>query len=327
MSSTELGGALEQIDASRQERDALVRDQKKLLKESKKELDSVIKKRDKEIKKCESEIQGAYDQFSGHVQTVGNIVLYGDRIVVDGKAIRLSKKTEIEVHSGGNVYAETTVKGGGTSVAGAVIGGAVAGPVGAVVGGRKGVKSKTEVQDERKLFVSVAGEDGSAVIELDPKLELDARKLAAEAKSLIKTLEERKEKSNAAVSELYKKLDVLKEDTSEVDDARQRYEAQERASTEVIEGAKKRHEELVDSFDPSQIKAEKRDRRNGRMKKIASACGLVIGVLLALLGIACLTSVRDGALVGTVFLLMADALLVKSVIVARDCKAQEKAGE
>lgn len=249
MANYKSGGALEQISASKRELDAITREQKKILKDAESELKRVTKEHERQIKDCKDEIEQVRNGFYGHVQTFGGIVLYGDRIVAEKKSIPLSDDLEIEINTSGNVYSETTVRGGGTSVAGAVIGGAVAGPVGAVVGGRKSVKSKSEVQDERKLFVSIVSSDNSAVVELDPKMELDARKLVAETKVQIKTLGSRKEKMDAEHAELTQKLAVLEKDTHAIDEARSRFEEQEIHSTSIIEEAKARHEALKNSFD------------------------------------------------------------------------------
>lgn len=321
------GGALEQISASKRELDAITREQKKLLKDAKSELNRVTKEREKQIKDCESKMGQARDVFYGHVQTLGNIVLYGDRIVAEAKSIPLSDNLEIEVNSSGNVYSETTVSGGGTSVTGAVVGGVVAGPLGAVVGGRKGVKSKSEVQDERKLFISIVSSIDSAVVELDPKMELGARKLVAETKKQIKTLSSRKEKMDAELAELTQRLVMLEEDTGAIDEARSRFEEQEIKSASVIEDAKARHEAIKNSFDQSQIEEEKKAQRSANVRKIAMGLGFTFGALLFLLGVFWLTSAVDGAAFGTVSLLLADFLLVKSFITLRDSKAEEKDGE
>lgn len=327
MANYKSGGALEQIEASKRELDIITREQKGLLKDAKAELKRVTKEREKQIKECEAEIERARNGFYGHVQTLGNIVLYGDRIVAEGKSIPLSGDLEIDVHSSGNVFSETTVKGGGTSIAGAVVGGAVAGPLGAVVGGRKGVKSKSEVQDERKLFVSIVSSDNSAVVELDPKMELDARKLVAETKVQIKTLGSRKEKMDAEHAELTQKLAVLEKDTHAIDEARSRFEEQEIHSTSIIEEAKVRHEALKNSFDQSQIKEEKKARRNAFVRQIATVLGFAFGALLFMLGVFWLTSAVDGAALGAISLLLADFLLVKSFMTFRDSKAEGKDGE
>ena len=321
------GGALEQIDASKRELDAITRDQKKLLKDAEKELKRVTKERERQIKDCKGEIEQARNGFYGHVQTLAGIVLYGDRIVAEAKSIPLSDDLEIEINSSGNVYSETTVSGGGTSVAGAVIGGAVAGPVGAVVGGRKGVKSKSEVQDERKLFISIVSSIDSAVVELDPKMELDARKLVAETKKQIKTLDSRKGKMDAELAELTQRLAMLEKDTSAIDEARSRCEKQEITSASAIEDAKARHEAVKNSFSQEQIEEEKKAQRNARVRKITMALGFTFGSLLFVLGVFWLTSAVDGAAIGTVSLLLADLLLVKSSITLRDCRAEEKDGE
>lgn len=269
----------------------------------------------------------ARDVFYGHAQTLGNIVLYGDRIVAEAKSIPLSDNLEIEVNSSGNVYSETTVSGGGTSVTGAVVGGVVAGPLGAVDGGRKGVKSKSEVQDERKLFISIVSSVDSAVVELDPKMELDARKLVAETKKQIKTLGSRKEKMDAELAELTQRLVMLEKDTSAIDEARSRFEEQEIKSASVIEAAKARHEAIKNSFDQNQIEEEKKAQRDANMRKVAMGLGFTFGALLFLLGVFWLTSTVDGAVLGTVSLLLADLLLVKSFITFRDDRAEGKDGE
>lgn len=327
MAKNESEGALDKIKASKRELDETTKEQKKLLKAAKDELNSVTKKREKQIKECKTRIGDARAELSGHVKTVGGIALYGDRIVVDKKIIALTSDTEIEIHSGGNIYSETTVKGGGTSITGAVVGGAIAGPVGAVVGGRKGVKSKAEVQDERNLFVSVVSGADSAVTELDPKLELDARKLVAEAKSRIKTLDARKKASDEKVAELSDRLEVLEKDTAEIDEARSRYEAQERSTNEAIEKARAKHEEFKAGFDPEQIKAEKKARFGDRVSRTLMICGFVFGALFALLGIDEMTSVPDGAFAGVILLLLADVMLVKATKTLRDRKARRTDGE
>ena len=327
MANYKLGGALEQISASKRELDAITRDQKKILKDSENELKRVTKEHERQIKNCKDEIEQDRNGFYGHVQTLAGIVLYGDRIVVEAKSIPLSDDLEIEVNSSGNVYSETTVRGGGTSVAGAVIGGAVAGPVGAVVGGRKGVKSKSEVQDERKLFISIVSSVDSAVVELDPKMELDARRLVAETKKQIKTLGNRKGEMDAELAELTQRLVMLEKDTTAIDEARSRLEKQEIASASVIEEAKARHEAVKNSFDQNQIEEEKKARRNANVRKIVMGLGFTFGALLFLLGVFWLTSAVDGAAFGTASLLLADFLLVKSFITLRDGRAEEKDSE
>lgn len=321
------GGALDKIKASKHKLDATTREQKKLLKEAKNELSAVTKKHEKQIKECRDQIEKAWDDVSGHVKTVGGIALYGDQIIADKKTIPLSVDMEIEVHSGGNVYSETTVKGGGTSITGAVIGGAIAGPVGAVVGGRKGVKSKSEVQDERKLFVSIVSGGDNAVVELDPKFELDARKLVAEAKSQASTLEARKRTADEKVAELSARLHDLEEDTSEIDMAKKRCDEQERLTEKAIKEARAAHKALKNSFDPQQITEEKKARRSESVSKTLMVCGLVFGALFALLGINEMTSVPDGAVAGVILLLLADLLLVKATKALRDRKALETDGE
>ncbi len=327
MANYKSGGALEQISASKRELDAVTREQKKILKDAESELKRVTKEHERQIKDCKDEIEQVRNGFYGHVQTFGGIVLYGDRIVAEKKSIPLSDDLEIEINTSGNVYSETTVRGGGTSVAGAVIGGAVAGPVGAVVGGRKGVKSKSEVQDERKLFISIVSSIDSAVVELDPKMELDARKLVAETKRQIKTLSSRKGKMDAELAELTQRLVMLEKDTSAIDEAHSRFEKQEIASASVIEDAMARHEAVKNSFDQDQIEEEKKAQRNANVRKITMGLGFTFGALLFMLGVFWLTSAVDGAAFGTVSLLLSDFLLVKSFITLRDGRAEEKDGE
>lgn len=321
------GGALEQIEASKRELDTTIHEQKGLLKEAKKALRKAQSEYDKQIKECEKEISDAQKSLSGTVMTVGKIQLFGDRIVVGKKEIPLTQDTEVEVSVGGNVYSETKVKGGGTSVTGAVVGGMIAGPVGAVVGGRKGVKSKTDVKDERKLFITIVSGSDNVVEELDPKKELDARKFAAEVKSQVSTLSDRKQKTEKRVREINEKKSKIEANTAEIDAAKARLDEQENSTNRKIEEAKAAHAKLKDSFDPEQIKAEKKIRANATKSKTLMICGFVFGVIFALVGINNLTSIPDGALSGVVLLLLADVLLVKATMTLRDRSKNEKAGE
>ena len=120
---------------------------------------------------------------------------------------------------------------------------------------------------------------------------------------------------------------MLEEDTSAIDEARSRFEEQEIKSASVIEDAKARHEAIKNSFDQSQIEEEKKAQRSANVRKIAMGLGFTFGALLFLLGVFWLTSAVDGAAFGTVSLLLADFLLVKSFITLRDSKAEEKDGE
>ena len=258
---------------------------------------------------------------------IGKIHLFGDRLLVGTKVIPLAQDTEVEFSSGGNVYSETKVKGGGASVAGAVVGGVIAGPVGAVVGSRKGVKSRTDVKDERKLFITIISGSDNVVEELDPKKELEARKLAAEVKSQVNTLADRKEKTKKRVRELNKKKEDSAANTAEIDAAKARLDELECSAKDTIDKAKAAHNELKDSFDPKQIKAEKKSRASASRSKTIMICGFVFGAIFALAGINNMTSIPGGALGGTVLLLLADVLLVKSTMTLRDRKKNEKAGE
>lgn len=327
MAKNDRGGALEQIEASKRELDSTIREQKDLLKEAKKALKKAQSSYDKQIKECEEEIVDARAYLSGPVMTVEKIQLFGDRIIVGKREIPLSQETEVDVSSGGNVYSETKVKGGGTSITGAVVGGVIAGPVGAVVGGRKGVKSKTDIKDERKLFITVISGSDNVVEELDPKKELEARKLAAEVRSQVSTLSKRKEETEKRVRELNKKKEEIASDTAEIDAAKARLDEQERITKSTIDEAKAAHDELKGSFDPEQVKAEKKKRARATRSKILMVCGFVFGAIFALSGIDSLTSIPDGAAGGVALLLLADVMLVKSTMTLRDRKNGKKAGE
>lgn len=117
----------------------------------------------------------------GQIDSIAGLVLYRDRVVGQGRTIKLDSSVTARVESGGSLSYSTEVSGGGSrpTLTRVALGAAVAGPLGAVVGGaaqkKKKIKTTTVTHDSRTLRIIISGDSGHIDIGVDPNQEARAR--------------------------------------------------------------------------------------------------------------------------------------------------------
>lgn len=277
----------------------------------------------KEIDQRKKEVESASAPYDGLVMTVGPISLYGNRVIVGDEEIQLDPSIEVDVATSGNTYSETRVTGGGSDVGGAVVGAMVAGAAGAVVGGNKKVSSEVTTRDSRKLFVSFISEGGPAVAELDPNLELEARKLAAMTKYKARTVSERKEAVAEAVSLAEGRLRDAVNNTSSVEEL-QKQLTSAKEDTSEIDAAEAAYRELLDNINPEEYRSERRSERKNLFLKIYPVVASILSIFFFFGGIPLIVSFPQDVVGGTTCLLLADFLVVSSVSAFRQLKANSQ---
>lgn len=277
-----------------------------------------------ELVKCaEQEVAKAEEPYNGLVDQLGSVTLYGNRVVVSDKTIKLVPDIEVGVSTSGNTYSETRVSGGGPDLGGAVVGGLIAGTAGAVVGGQKPVTSQTTTHDTRKIFLTIVTEEGSAVAELDSSKELEVRELAGKIRSLAKSAEKRRLAVADAVAEAQQRLKEVRADTAAIDEA-EKDKANFEANTSALDEAKQELARVTASIDPEALQAEKdaaeaakraerKKERKAQLRILGIALFLIVGLALIASGIDCWTRPPQNAVGGTILLLLADALIVAAV--------------
>lgn len=267
---------------------------------------------ERRVELCRRGVEDASAPYDGQVMTVGPIVLYGNRVEYNGETLQLDNSLDISISTSGNVYSETKVSGGGPSVGGAIVGGVLAGEAGAIVGGTKKVTTSTETHDARALYVSFVSDEGSMVASVDPKLEHEARDLAAKAKYLTRTLEKRKGLVQEAVDKAKEQLDEAIRDTEEANSFKEKYE-ETKSDTSEVDKAQAEYESIKQSIDPSEIRAEERAVAKKRLSGAMQVIKIVLALFLIPLGLEFWLESPQSAVGGIISFLIVDALFVSIV--------------
>lgn len=315
MAEKQSGGALDKLSEAKKKLDLAEAAYKKKLQAAEGELESARKKHDDLVKQKSEKVAEAKAILNGKIAEVDEVCLYGDRIVLEYTVFLLGDDVEFEIATSGAIATSTEIEDKGPNVVGALVGGAVAGSTGAIIGGQKRVGSVTREHDNRKLFLTVVSDFGSGVCAVDPDKELELRKLVAEARQAIRTLEDRREESRDAAAAAQQELAEAESDTKELDEANERYDRIKNDATELDE-AKGAYEKLVASIDPAELKREKREKICAFLRKAYLVPAYGFGAMLVLDGLDCL--VGGAPLEGMVELLITDFLLVSATMILRD---------
>lgn len=313
MPSNNDASVLDQISESKKQYDLVVQKRNQELSDARKRLKNAKRKHDSKVKQCKSELDEIERSFSDPVARLGKVKLYQDRVESGLDVLYFEGDVKAEVNTSGSVYTETQVKSKGPSIGGAIIGGAIAGPAGAIIGGQRKVKTQTVKHDERKLYLTISSSSNHIVAEMDPSRELEARKLAGQIETTARSAHNFDERKKAAMAPYKKALKEAQADTIEIDTYTKELQSLE-ANTTDVDDAKAHHEAFVATFDAGDIEAEKKGRRRAALRKALGVLLILIGLFCLLTGWVGLTGVRDGAFVGVVFLLLADAAIVAGVM-------------
>src|SRR5574344_2221740 len=127
------------------------------------------------LKKNKSELEEQRDGLSkaGLLGYLSGITLYKDRVVGQGRTIKLDSHVKASVETGGQISYSTETSGGGSrpTLTRIALGGVIAGPLGAVIGGtaqkKKKIKSSTTAHDNRTLRIVIDSDEGR--IDVDRK--------------------------------------------------------------------------------------------------------------------------------------------------------------
>lgn len=216
--------------------------------------------------------------YDGLIRELGTIRLYGNRIVVSGSSvIQLDESVETDISA--------------SSAA-------------------SGLKPS-------ELFFSIVSNEGNSVVQLKAGQEREARQLAADIKTAIKTLNSRREQSEQARESAEEALAKVRLDTTELEKKRDRYLEIEKDTSEV-DSAKKRYDDLMASINPADIQKEKAEMQKRAVRAVAKPVSIVLGVCFLLIGFNELMFTKNGALMGTIFLLICDCLFVYAAIEIRN---------
>lgn len=315
MAGEEPSGILAQISESKKSYELIVQKRNRTIKEAEKRLKSAKNRHEALVKSCEFELEKAEKPFTDPVMKLGSVILFPNKVQMGTDLIYLDKSVKAEVSTSGSIYSETEVKSKGPSIGGAIVGGVVAGGTGAVIGGQRKVKSNSVTHDDRKLFLTISSDSRHLVAELEPSKELEARRLAGQIELAAKGSDGFDAKKDAALKPYREKLQAAKEDVGEVNQLKEELAALE-ADTSEVDKARADHEAFIAAFDPAIVKAEKKTRNIGIAKKILAIVLLLLGLFNILVGCTGFV-VPNGQIVGIIFLLLADFLIVVSTILFR----------
>lgn len=172
--------------------------------------------------------------------------------------------------------------------------------------------TSTETHDARALYVSFVSDEGSMVASVDPKLEHEARDLAAKAKYLTRTLEKRKGLVQEAVDKAKEQLDEAIRDTEEANSFKEKYE-ETKSDTSEVDKAQAEYESIKQSIDPSEIRAEERAVAKKRLSGAMQVIKIVLALFLIPLGLEFWLESPQSAVGGIISFLIVDALFVSIV--------------
>lgn len=278
MDKKKSGGVIAQIDASKSDLDKAIAKRKKALEAAQSDCNAAQRVFEKRVKDAEAEVEKAKAIYDGLIRELGSIKLYGNRIVVSGSSvIQLDESVETDI-----------------SVAGAA----------------SGFKAG-------ELFFSIVSNEGNSVVQLKAEQEREARQLAADIKTAIKTLSSREERSEQAREGAEEALAKVRLDTTELEEKRERYLEIEK-DTSAVDSAKKRYDDLMASINPADIQKEKAEMQKRAVRAVAKPVSIVLGVCFLLIGFNELMFTKNGALMGTIFLLICDCLFVYAAIEIRN---------
>lgn len=146
------------------------------------------------MKDAEAEVDKAKAIYDGLIRELGPIKLYGNRIVVSGSSvIQLDESVETDISAASSA---------------------------------SGLKAN-------ELFFSIVSNEGNSVVQLKAGQEREARQLAADIKTTIKTLGSREERSKQAREGAEGALAKVRLDTTELEEKRERYLEIEKDTSEV----------------------------------------------------------------------------------------------